>query len=84
MKNRTAIGIVCIILAVAITFVLSPDLKSMVYLASNEELLGTNAERAIKVLNVTENELFSPIDDVKATVKNISFVLPFSSAIRWK
>lgn len=73
MKNRTAIGIVCIILAVAITFVLSPDLKGMVYLASNEELLGTNEERAIKVLNVTENELFSPIDDVKANVKNISF-----------
>lgn len=65
-----------------VMLVLSPDLKSMVYLASNEELLGTNAERAIRVLNVTENELFSPIDDVKATVKNISFVLPFSRQIR--
>lgn len=65
-----------------VVLVLSPDLKSMVYLASNEELLGTNAERAIRVLNVTENELFSPIDDVKANVKNISFVLPFSRQIR--
>lgn len=74
--------IVCIILAVAITFVLSPDLKGMVYLASNEEILGTNEERAIKVLNATENKLFSPIDDVKANVKNISFVLPFSRQIR--
>ncbi len=61
-----------------VVLVLSPDLKSMVYLASNEEIFGTNAERAIRVLNVTENELFSPIDDVKANVKNISFVLPFS------
>ena len=65
-----------------VLLILSPDLKSMVYIASNEYLLGTNAEKVIRVLNVTEGELFSPIDDVKANVKNISFVLPFSKQIR--
>ncbi len=65
-----------------VIMVVSPDLKSMVYLSSNEELYGTNAERAIRVLNVTENELYVPIDDVRSQVKNISFVLPYSKQVR--
>ncbi len=65
-----------------VIMVVSPDLKSMVYLSSNEELYGTNAERAIRVLNVTENELYAPIDDVRSQVKNISFVLPYSKQVR--
>ena len=66
----------------SVVMVLSPDLKSMVYLASNEIVLGDHAHRAIRVLNVNENELFSPIDDVKTHVKNISHILPFSKQIR--
>lgn len=65
-----------------VLMVLSPDLKSMVYLSSNETLLGHNAERAVKILNVNENELYSPVDDVRTNVKNISYVLPFSKQIR--
>lgn len=65
-----------------VIMVLSPDLKSMVYLASNEELFGTNSERAIRVLNVNENELYSPVDDVRTNVKNIEYILPFSKQVR--
>lgn len=62
--------------------VLSPDLKSMVYLSSNESVLGSHAERAVRVLNINENELYPPVDDVKSSVRNISFVLPYSKQIR--
>jgi len=65
-----------------VIMVLSPDLKSMVYLASNENILGNHADRAIKILNVNESELFSPIDDVRTNVKNISYILPYSKQIR--
>lgn len=65
-----------------VIMVIAPDLKSMVYLSSNEELLGTNAERAIRVLNINENELYAPVDDVMSHTKNISFVLPYSRQIR--
>ena len=65
-----------------VIMVLSPDLKSMVYLASNEELFGNNAERAMRILNVNENELYSPVDDVRTNVKNISYILPYSKQIR--
>ena len=65
-----------------VIMVLSPDLKSMVYLASNESLLGHHAERAIRVLNINENELYSPIDDVRTNVKNIAYILPYSKQIR--
>lgn len=65
-----------------VIMVLSPDLKSMVYLASNETLLGHHAERAIRVLNINENELYSPIDDVRTNVKNIAYILPYSKQIR--
>ena len=65
-----------------VIMVLSPDLKSMVYLASTESLLGHHAERAIRVLNINENELYSPIDDVRTNVKNIAYILPYSKQIR--
>lgn len=65
-----------------VILVLSPDLKSMVYLSSNESVLGSHADRAVRVLNVNENELYPPVDDVKSNVRNISFVLPYSKQIR--
>lgn len=65
-----------------VILVLSPDLKSMVYLSSNESALGSHADRAVRVLNINENELYPPVDDVKSNVKNISFVLPYSKQIR--
>ncbi len=65
-----------------VILVLSPDLKSMVYLSSNESALGSHAERAVRVLNINENELYPPIDDVKSNIRNISFVLPYSKQIR--
>lgn len=71
-----------LIKANAVVMVLSPDLKSMVYLSSNENLFGTHAENAIRVINVTEKDLYSPIDDVRNSIKNISFCLPYSIQIR--
>ncbi len=65
-----------------VVMVLSPDLKSMVYLTSNEELFGTNSEQAIRVLNANENELYAPVDDVRTNVKNIEYILPFSKQVR--
>lgn len=65
-----------------VILVLSPDLKSMVYLSSNESALGSHADRAVRVLNINENELYPPVDDVKSNVRNISFVLPYSKQIR--
>ncbi|MCQ2485348.1 MAG: hypothetical protein MJ168_08450 [Clostridia bacterium] len=37
---------------------------------------------AIRILNVNENELYSPVDDVRTNVKNISYILPYSKQIR--
>lgn len=65
-----------------VIMVISPDIKSMVYLSSNESILGNHADRALRVLNVNEHELYSPIDDVRTNVKNIAFILPYSNQIR--
>lgn len=65
-----------------VVMVLSPDLKSMVYLASNEEHFGKYAESAIRVMNVTENEFYSPVDDVRTNVKNISYNVKKSGTVK--
>ena len=65
-----------------VIMVLSPDLKSMVYLASNERDFGEKGEFALRILNVAENDLYSPIDDVRSVAKNIGYVLPYSKQIR--
>lgn len=65
-----------------VIMVLSPDLKSMVYLASNERDFGEKGELALRILNVAENDLYSPIDDVRSVAKNIGYVLPYSKQIR--
>lgn len=65
-----------------VVFVLSPDLKSMTYYTANKELFGSNEERSHKVLNITDRDLFLPIEDVKAQLKNVSCVLPYSRQVR--
>ena len=54
----------------------------MVYLASNERDFGEKGEFALRILNVAENDLYSPIDDVRSVAKNIGYVLPYSKQIR--
>lgn len=63
-----------------VIMVISPDLKSMVWLASSD--IGTHSENALRILNETDREIYAPIDEVRSTIKNISFVLPYSIQIK--
>ena len=63
-----------------VIMVIAPDLKSMVWLASSD--IGTHTENALRILNETDREIYAPIDEVRSTIKNISFVLPYSIQIK--
>lgn len=65
-----------------VVMVISPDLKSIAYLSSNEKLLGTKADQIVKVLNITEKDLYLPIEEVKSQVKKIEMILPYSLQVK--
>ena len=65
MKNRTAIGIVCIILAVAVTFVVSPlvnnvsDKKTEVILFANDVSHGTEIKDTVDIVETAFTSSYS-------------------------
>lgn len=66
----------------SVVLVLSPDLKGMTYYTANKRLFGSDDDRSFKVINSTDNDLFLPIEDVKAHLKNVSCTLPYSRQVR--
>lgn len=51
---------------------INPDLKCMAYYSSNAGMFELNAENRIKVMNITDKDLFLPISEVA----NFYYILP--------
>ncbi len=63
----------------------APDLKSMSFFASQLPLYGDSSfktEQHIVGLNITENELFLPIEECKTHYRDVSFILPYCREVR--
>lgn len=62
--------------------VITPDLKSMTWLNSYGDKITAGLEQCIKVVNITENELYIPLEDVCTHLKNVACVLPYCRQVR--
>lgn len=62
--------------------VITPDLKSMTWLNSYGDKITAGLEQCIKVVNITENELYIPLEDVCTHLKNVAYVLPYCRQVR--
>ena len=57
--------------------VITPDLKSMTWLNSyGDKIITSGTEQSLKVINITEHELYIPLEDVCTHLKNVACVLP--------
>ena len=62
--------------------VVTPDLKGMTWYSTNQNLYGSDGRIYFNVINVTDKELYLPIDEVAAKVGNISAILPYSRQLK--
>ena len=62
--------------------VITPDLKSMTWLNSYGDKITAGLEQCIKVVNITENELYIPLEDICTHLKNVACVLPYCRQVR--
>lgn len=62
--------------------VYNPDIKSMVFYGSCINQFLMIEDKAIKVLNTLDRDLFLPFDEVQSNVKDIEFVIPYSRALK--
>ena len=62
--------------------VITPDLKSMTWLNSCGDKITAGLEQCIKVVNITENELYILLEDVCTHLKNVACVLPYCRQVR--
>ena len=63
----------------------SPDLKSLCWYSSQLSLYKEQEyklDAQIQGLNVPNADLFMPVDDIKAHLPNLQFVLPYSSSVK--
>ncbi len=61
---------------------ITADLKCMGYYASQGVFYESVENKSITVLNVMDNDIFLPIDEVKAHFKKVSFTLPYSNSLK--
>ena len=61
---------------------ISPDLRSMGYYSAYEEKYNSIADKCIKVINLMDNDIFLPIEEVKAHFKGVDFMLPYSRPLK--
>lgn len=61
---------------------IAPDLRCMGYYSAYEEIYNAISDRAIKVVNLMDNDIFLPIDEVKSHFKNVRFTLPYSRILK--
>lgn len=62
--------------------VITPDLKGMTWYSSNKNSDRTEGENLFNVINVTEKELYLPIEDVCTKLHSVTAVLPYSKALK--
>ena len=62
--------------------VISPDLRSMGYYSAYEEKYNSIADKCIKVINLLDNDIFLPIEEVKTHFKGVDFMLPYSRTLK--
>ena len=54
----------------------------MTWLNSYGDKITAGLEQCIKVVNITENELYIPLEDVCTHLKNVACVLPYCRQVR--
>lgn len=62
--------------------IISPDLRSMGYYSSYEEKYNAVSDKSIKVINLLDNDIFLPIEEVKTHFKGVDFMLPYSRSLK--
>ena len=61
---------------------ITSDLKCMAYYSSNSGMFELGAENRIKVMNISDKDLFLPITEVANHFKGVDFTLPYSKALK--
>lgn len=61
---------------------ISPDLRSMGYYSAYEDNYNSIADKCIKVINLMDNDIFLPIEEVKAHFKGVDFMLPYCRPLK--
>ena len=60
----------------------SPDLRCMGYYSAYNEMYNTITDKSIKVINCLDNDIFLPIEEIKAHFNGVDFILPYSRELK--
>ena len=62
--------------------VVTPNLKSVSYFVSNGDQFENMDDKTVKVINIKDNDIFLPIEEVKELFKKVEAVVPYSKALK--
>ena len=62
--------------------IICPDLRCMGYYSAYEEKYKSVGDKCIKVINLMDNDIFLPIEEVKTHFKGVDFLLPYSRTLK--
>lgn len=61
---------------------ISADLCAMGYYSAYEERYNSISDKCIKVINIRDNDIFLPIEEVKSHFGDVKFILPYSRHLK--
>ena len=62
--------------------IISPYLRCMGYYSAYNEMYKTITDKCIKVINLLDNDIFLPIEEIKAHFNGVDFILPYSRELK--
>lgn len=62
--------------------IISPDIKTMCYYASNQELLESVSDSTVQVMNIMDKDIYLPLQEVSRHFKGIPYTLPYCRSIK--
>ena len=62
--------------------IISPNLKTMCYYASNPDLLESVSNSTVQIINVLDKDIYLPLQEVSRHFKGIPYTLPYCRSIK--
>ena len=66
----------------AVVQLITPDLKSIVYYISHKDKYEAYENKAIKVINIKDRDIYLPVKEIKENFNKVEFIMPYSQSIK--
>ena len=62
--------------------IIKADIKAMIFFTSNASRFAAVQDKSIGIINISDRDIYLPVDEVRRSFKNVHYVLPYSAQLK--